>query len=77
MQLPHFGAGAVGIDQVELPFGVAADLGYDLLAPRIHHKVVSTPLTHYSLTRFIAQVLGVKPLQKGATAPDLKAAFGL
>ena len=48
-----------------------------VLTPRIHHKVVSTPLTHYSLTRFIAQVLGVKPLQNGATAPDLKAAFGL
>ena len=30
---------------------------------------MSTPLTHYSLTRFIAQVLGVKPLQNGATAP--------
>ncbi len=48
-----------------------------VLTPRIHHKVVSAPLTHYSLTRFIAQVLGVKPLQNGATAPDLKAAFGL
>lgn len=48
-----------------------------VLTPSISHKVVHTPLTHYSLTRFIAQVLGVKPLQNGATAPDMKAAFGL
>jgi acid phosphatase len=48
-----------------------------VLTPSISHKVVNTPLTHYSLTRFIAQVLGVKPLQNGATAPDMKAAFGL
>ena len=27
--------------------------------------------------RFIAQVLGVKPLRNGATAPDLSRAFGL
>ena len=48
-----------------------------VLTPRISHKVVSTPLTHYSLTRYIAQVLGVTPLHNGATAPDMKAAFGL
>jgi hypothetical protein len=48
-----------------------------LITPRIHHEVVTTPLTHYSLTRFIAEVLGVKPLLNGATAPDLTTAFGL
>ncbi|WP_155918263.1 alkaline phosphatase family protein [Marmoricola sp. URHB0036] len=48
-----------------------------VLTPRISHKVVTTPLTHYSLTRFIAQLLGVKPLKNGATAPDMAAAFGL
>jgi len=48
-----------------------------VLTPKISHKVVSAPLTHYSLTRFIAQVLGVPPLQDGAKAPDMKAAFGL
>lgn len=47
-----------------------------VLTPRISHEVVTTPLTHYSLTRFIAQVLGVAPLQNGASAPDLRAAFG-
>lgn len=48
-----------------------------VLTPALTHKVVDTPLTHYSLTRYIAQVLGVSPLQKGADAPDLKQAFGL
>lgn len=48
-----------------------------VLSPRLSGKVVSTPLTHYSLTRYIAQVLGVAPLRNGATAPDMQAAFGL
>ena len=48
-----------------------------VLTPRLHHKVVTTPLTHYSLTRFIAQVLRQTPLGNGRTAPDMRAAFGL
>lgn len=48
-----------------------------VLTPRIRHKVVSSPLTHYSLTRFLAQVMGVPPLRNGATAPDMASAFGL
>jgi hypothetical protein len=48
-----------------------------VLTPRLHHKVVNTPLTHYSLTRFIAQVLHQTPLGNGRTAPDMRAAFGL
>ena len=48
-----------------------------VLTPRVSHRVVTTELTHYSLTRFLAQVLGVPPLGAGATAPDLAAAFGL
>ena len=48
-----------------------------VLTPRLSHQVVTTELTHYSLTRFMAQVLGVPPLGEGATAPDLEAAFGL
>jgi hypothetical protein len=48
-----------------------------VLTPRLSAKVASTPLTHYSLTRFIAQVLGVEPLKQGGTAPDMKEAFGL
>jgi phosphatidylinositol-3-phosphatase len=41
------------------------------------HRVVSTLLSHYSLTRYYAQVLGSTPLGAGAKAPDMKAAFGL
>ena len=48
-----------------------------VLSTRLSGKVVSTHLTHYSLTRYIAEVLGVTPLGNGRTAPDLKAAFGL
>jgi hypothetical protein len=48
-----------------------------VLSTRLSGKVVSTHLTHYSLTRYIADVLGVTPLGDGKTAPDLKAAFGL
>ncbi len=48
-----------------------------VLSPLVRQKVVTSPLTHYSLTRYIAQVLGVPPLGKSATAPDLKSAFGL
>jgi hypothetical protein len=48
-----------------------------VLTPRLSHVVVTTPLTHYSLTRFIAQVLGVRPLSAGRGAPDLATAFGL
>ena len=41
------------------------------------HRVVSTPLTHYSLTRLYDQVLGAPPLRNADTAPDMAAAFGL
>ena len=39
--------------------------------------VVSTPLTHYSLSRLYSQVVGAPPLRKAAHAPDLAAAFNL
>lgn len=48
-----------------------------VLSPRLHHKVVHTRLNHYSLTRFIDQILGVKALRHARTAPNMKAAFGL
>jgi len=41
------------------------------------HKVVATPLTHYSLTRLYDQVLGAPLLRNAAAAPDLATAFGL
>jgi phosphatidylinositol-3-phosphatase len=48
-----------------------------VLTPRLSGKVVDTPLTHYSLTRYIADVLHVSALRKGAQAPDMRRAFGL
>ncbi len=48
-----------------------------VLTPALSGKVVDQPLNHYSLTRYIADVLGVEPLREGADAPDLRAAFGL
>jgi phosphatidylinositol-3-phosphatase len=41
------------------------------------HKVVSTALTHYSLSRFYSQTTGASPLRKAAAAPDMAEAFGL
>lgn len=48
-----------------------------VLSTRLSGKVVTSRLTHYSLTRYVAQVLGVHPLLNGAEAPDMRAAFGL
>jgi phosphatidylinositol-3-phosphatase len=48
-----------------------------VLSTRLSHKVVTTPLSHYSLTRYLAQVLGVTPLRNARSAPDMRAAFGL
>ena len=39
--------------------------------------VASTPLTHYSLSRFCSQVAGGAPLREAASAPDLAEAFHL
>jgi hypothetical protein len=41
------------------------------------HLVVSTPLTHYSLTRLYGQVDGKPLLAAAATAPDMRSAFNL
>lgn len=40
-------------------------------------KVVSTPLSHYSLSRFYSETIGAAPLGNAATAPDMRSAFGL
>ncbi len=48
-----------------------------VLSTRLSHKVVSTPLTHYSLTRYLDRVIGAAPLNEASQAPDLAAAFGL
>jgi acid phosphatase len=41
------------------------------------HRVVSTALSHYSLTRFIGDVAGTRYLRKAATAHSMKRAFAV
>jgi hypothetical protein len=41
------------------------------------HKVVTTPLTHFSLTSLLTKVGGSPCLRNGCTAPDMAKAFGL
>ena len=40
-------------------------------------KVVSTPLTHYSLSRLYSEVTGTSPLGEARTAPSMAEAFDL
>jgi acid phosphatase len=48
-----------------------------VIAPGVSHRVVGTPLTHYSLTRLYDEVIGAAPLREAATAASLAQAFGL
>ena len=48
-----------------------------VMHPAVSGKVVSTALTHYSLTRFYEDVAGVSHLNAAASAPDMATAFGL
>jgi len=48
-----------------------------VIHPSQHGTVVSTPLTHYSLTRLYEDVAGVPPMFEAASAPSLLKAFGL
>jgi len=49
-----------------------------VIHPSQHAHVVSTALTHYSLTRLYERVIGAKTyLNKAATAPNMATAFGL
>ena len=45
--------------------------------PGLAHTVATTPLTHYSLARSLADVAGVAPLGNAATAAPLLESFGL
>lgn len=45
--------------------------------PSLRGVVVTTPLTHYSLTRLYAEVTGTAPLGYAASAPSMVKAFGL
>ncbi len=40
-------------------------------------RVVSTPLTHYSLSGLLSRVTGTEPLGEARTAPSMAKAFGL
>ena len=49
-----------------------------VLSRSVSHKVVTTPLTHYSLSRLYSSVCGDRHyLGEAATAPSLRTAFGL
>jgi len=45
--------------------------------PSLHATVVSTPLSHYSLSRLLSEVVGAPPLFEAASAPSMSTAFGL
>ncbi len=48
-----------------------------VIDPRLTAKTVSATFNHYSLTRWLDDNAGVSRLRNAATAPDLRAAFGL
>jgi beta-glucanase (GH16 family) len=48
-----------------------------VIHPAVSAKVVSTPLTHYSLTRFYEDAAGTTHLNGAGSAPDMATAFGL
>ena len=43
----------------------------------LHHVVVRHALDHYSLSAFMSEVAGTKPLRRAASAPSMADAFGL
>jgi hypothetical protein len=45
--------------------------------PGLHAKVVSTPLSHYSLSGLLSEVVGARPLFEAGSAPSMSTAFGL
>ncbi|MDQ3155349.1 MAG: alkaline phosphatase family protein [Actinomycetota bacterium] len=48
-----------------------------VIHPSQKGKVVTTRLTHYSLSRLLSEVTGSPPLINGNTAPSMSEAFGL
>jgi len=48
-----------------------------VIAPGVTHEVVTSPLSHYSLTGLLCEVAGVPPLREAAGAPSFAEAFGL
>lgn len=48
-----------------------------VIAPQVTHKVVTSPLDHYSLTGLLDAVAGGAPLRSASGASSFAAAFGL
>ncbi len=48
-----------------------------VIAPGVSHEVVTSPLSHFSLTGLLCEVAGVPPLRQAAGAPSFAMAFGL
>ena len=48
-----------------------------VIARTVHHVSAATPLTHYSLTRYLAELTATPPPAEAATAASLGTAFGL
>ena len=48
-----------------------------VIDPRLSNVQVTGTFNHYSLTRWLDDNAGVSPLRNAASAPDLRAAFGL
>jgi acid phosphatase len=55
----------------------ANNVAFVVIDPRLHGKTVTSAANHYSLTRWLDSNAGALPLNKAATAADLKSAFGL
>ena len=48
-----------------------------VIAPTVAKIVAGAPLTHYSLSRYLAELGGAAPLGEAATAASFRTAFGL
>lgn len=48
-----------------------------VISPYTRGVTATTPYTHYSLTRYLADLVGARPPRSGATATSLRAAFSL
>ena len=48
-----------------------------VIAPTAPQVVAGAPLTHYSLSRYLAELGGASPLEDAARAASLRTAFGL
>lgn len=77
MSGPDWTAGRLAI-VVTFDEGEGSDVvPFVVIAPNLNHVVVTAPLNHYALTRFIDQVAGVPLLRSAEAVPDIASLFGL